>query len=77
MTRGLYRRATSVLLSLLFLSSTTLSVVAGATPEDITAEGDLSEWSADTLMGTDANGVGLHLTDCCHHLGHKWSVSAL
>ena len=62
MANGVRRTGTSVLLSLLFLSSTMLSMVAGTTPDDVNVDGDLGEWSADTLMGTDANGVSLHLT---------------
>ena len=60
MGEALHRSGKSVLLSALFLSSMLLSMVAGATPDDVEVDGDLSDWSADTLMGTDANGVSLH-----------------
>ena len=51
MANGVRRTGTSVLLSLLFLSSTMLSLVAGTTPDDVNVDGDLGEWSSDTLMG--------------------------
>ena len=75
MASGMRRMSTSVLLSLLFLSSTMLSMVAGTTPDDVNVDGDLSEWSADTLMGTDANGVSLHLTWNATHLSFGWEVT--
>ena len=77
MASGMRRMSTSVLLSLLFLSSTMLSMVAGTTPDDVNVDGDLSEWSADTLMGTDANGVSLHLTWNATHLSFGWEGTDL
>ena len=77
MANGVRRTGTSVLLSLLFLSSTMLSMVAGTTPDDVNVDGDLGEWSADTLMGTDANGVSLHLTWNDTHLSFGWEGTDL
>ena len=54
-----------------------LSIVAGTTPDDVNVDGDLSEWSADTLMGTDANGVSLHLTWNATHLSFGWEGTDL
>ena len=47
--------------------------VAGATPNDITADGDIADWPADTLMATDSNGVDFRLTWNATHLSLAWS----
>ena len=39
-----------------------MGFVSATTPETIAVDGDVSEWSADTEMGTDSNGVSLHVT---------------
>ena len=39
-----------------------MGFVSAITPETITVDGDVSEWSTDTELATDSNGVSLHVT---------------
>ena len=55
-------RATAVFIVLLFCLQAGMGFVSATTPETITVDGDVSEWSTDTEMATDSNGVSLHVT---------------
>jgi len=46
---------------------------SSATPNDIVPDGELSDWPADTLLHTDANGVSFRLTWNSSHLAISWS----
>ncbi|MGB1484976.1 MAG: hypothetical protein ACPG9E_03170, partial [Poseidonia sp.] len=47
-------------------------MVHGATPDDIVIDGDYTEWPADSLMESDANGVDFRLTWNATHLFLGW-----
>ena len=55
-------RAYAVFIVLLFGLQAGMGFISATTPETITVDGDVSEWSADTEMATDSNGVSLHVT---------------
>ena len=47
---------------LIFFASLFGGFVQGQTPEDITVDGDYTDWSSDSLMATDSSGVDFRLT---------------
>jgi alpha-amylase/alpha-mannosidase (GH57 family) len=50
-----------------------LALVGSATtPNDITTDGSLADWDADTLMATDGNSVSFRLTWNATHLAFAW-----
>ena len=55
-------RAPAVFIVLLFCLQAGMGFVSAATPETITVDGDVSEWSSDTELAVDGNGVSLHTT---------------
>ncbi|MGB0236717.1 MAG: hypothetical protein ACPF93_06465, partial [Poseidonia sp.] len=55
-------RSKAVFLVLIFFASLFGGFVQGQTPEDITVDGDYSDWSSDSLMATDSSGVDFRLT---------------
>ena len=55
-------RAYAVFIVLLFGLQAGMGFISATTPETITVDGDVSEWSVDTEMATDSNGVSLHVT---------------
>ena len=59
-------------LILLMISPILLGVSGAATPNDISIDGDLSDWPSSTDMGVDENGVSLHLTWNSTHLFIGW-----
>ena len=65
-------RSKAVFLVLIFLASLFGGFVQGQTPEDITVDGDYSDWSADALMATDGNGIDFRLTWNSTHLFVGW-----
>ena len=65
-------RAKAAFLVLIFFSSLFGGFVQGETPEDITVDGDTTDWSPDSLMGTDSNGISLRLTWNQTHLFLAW-----
>ena len=65
-------RSKAVFLVLIFLASLFAGFVQGQTPEDITVDGDYSDWSADALMATDGNGIDFRLTWNSTHLFVGW-----
>ena len=50
-------RSKAVFLVLIFFASLFGGFVQGQTPEDITVDGDYTDWSSDSLMATDSSGV--------------------
>ena len=50
-------RAKAAFLVLLFFSSLFAGFVQGETPDDIVIDGDYTDWSADSFMGSDSNGI--------------------
>ena len=67
----------SILMILVFVCPCLLGIVTAATPEDIVIDGDLNDWSADSMIGTDSNGVTLHLTWNQTHLSLGWDGTDL
>ena len=65
-------RAKAAFLVLIFFSSLFSGLVHGATPDDIVIDGDYTEWPADSLMESDANGVDFRLTWNATHLFLGW-----
>lgn len=59
-------------LILLMISPILLGVSGAATPNDISIDGDPSDWPSSTDMGVDENGVSLHLTWNSTHLFIGW-----
>ena len=55
-------RVKAFFLVLLFFSSLFVAAVQGTTPEDITIDGDFSDWASDSLMQTDTNGIDFRMT---------------
>ena len=55
-------RATASFMVLLFCLQAFMGFVSATTPETMTVDGDVSEWSTDSELGTDSNGVSLHVT---------------
>ena len=55
-------RSKAVFLVLIFFASLFGGFVQGQTPEDITVDGDYTDWSSDSLMATDSSGVDFRLT---------------
>ena len=66
-------RRTSIALVALFLAPALLGVVGAMTPNEITVDGDMSEWPQDSLSSTDSNGVTFRLTWNDTHLFMGWS----
>ncbi|DAC22927.1 MAG TPA: hypothetical protein HA345_04650, partial [Candidatus Thalassarchaeaceae archaeon] len=71
------RVGTSLLIVFLFIGPGLLGIVSAVTPDDIVIDGDLSDWSTDTTMGTDANGVATYLTWNQTHLSFGWDGTDL
>ena len=65
-------RAKAAFLMLLFFSSLFAGFVQGETPDDIVIDGDYTDWSADSLMGSDSNGIDFRLTWNETHLFVGW-----
>jgi alpha-amylase/alpha-mannosidase (GH57 family) len=64
---------TALAIVLLLLAVPLLSIVGiASTPDDVTADGSLSEWDSDTLMATDSNSVSFRLTWNATHLAFAW-----
>ena len=55
-------RRTAIVLTTLFLASTWLGVAAGLTPDEISLDGDMSDWPGDSLESTDSNSVTFRMT---------------
>ena len=55
-------RTKAVFLVLIFFASLFSGLVHGQTPEDITIDGDYSDWSADSLMQSNSDDVDFRLT---------------
>ena len=55
-------RATASFMVLLFCLQACMGFVSATTPETISVDGDVSEWSSDSDLGTDSNDVSLHVT---------------
>ena len=55
-------RAPAIFIVLLFCLQTGMGFVSGVTPETISVDGEISEWSEDTALATDSNSVSLHTT---------------
>ena len=55
-------RATASFMVLLFCLQAFMGFVSATTPETISVDGDVSEWSGDSELGPDSNGVSLHVT---------------
>ena len=66
-------RATAVFIVLLFCLQAGMGFVSATTPETITVDGDVSEWSTDTEMATDSHGVSLHVTWDADNFYVAWS----
>ena len=66
-------RTTAVFIVLLFCLQAGMGFVSATTPETITVDGDVSEWSADTEMATDSNGVSLHVTWDADNFYFAWT----
>ncbi len=64
-----------VALGLIFLFITPIFVglSSASTPDEITIDGDASDWPNSTLMGEDENGVSLYLTWNSTHLFVGWN----
>ena len=67
----------SIFMILVFTCPCLLGIVTASTPEDIVIDGNLNDWSADSMMGTDSNGVTLHLTWNQTHLSFGWDGTDL
>ena len=67
----------SIFMILVFTCPCLFGIVTASTPEDIVIDGNLNDWSADSMMGTDANGVTLHLTWNQSHLSFGWDGTDL
>ncbi|HIB59434.1 MAG TPA: hypothetical protein EYO42_02630, partial [Candidatus Poseidoniales archaeon] len=66
-------RRTSIILVVLILAPACLGLVSGATPDDITIDGDLSDWDSDTLIDIDSNAsVPFRMTWNESHLFFAW-----
>jgi alpha-amylase/alpha-mannosidase (GH57 family) len=66
-------RRTAIVLTTLFLASTWLGVAAGLTPDEISLDGDMSDWPSDSLESTDSNSVTFRMTWNTTHLFIGWS----
>ena len=55
-------RTPAVFIVILFCLQAGMGFVSATTPETITVDGNVSEWSTDTELATDSNGVSLHVT---------------
>ena len=66
-------RRTAIVLVTLFLTSTWLGVAAGLTPDEISLDGDMSDWPSDSLESTDSNSVTFRMTWNATHLFLGWS----
>ncbi|MDE0574470.1 MAG: hypothetical protein OSB32_02675 [Candidatus Poseidoniales archaeon] len=65
---------TAIALAALFLAPALLGLVSAATPDDITIDGDLSEWDSSTLMNTDSQDVtSFRMTWNETHLFFAWN----
>ena len=68
-------RRTAITLATLFLASAVLGMVSAGTPDDITLDGDMSDWPEDSLQSTDSNDVTFRMTWNSTHLFLGWSGS--
>ncbi|MCS5535239.1 MAG: hypothetical protein NZ802_05250, partial [Candidatus Poseidoniales archaeon] len=68
-------RRTAITLATLFLASALLGMVSAGTPDDITLDGDMSDWPEDSLQSTDSNDVTFRMTWNSTHLFLGWSGS--
>lgn len=66
-------RAKAILLCAVFIASSFCSIVNAATPEDITIDGDDADWSGDSLMESDLNGISVHMTWNSSDLSIAWN----
>ena len=55
-------RTTAIFIVMLFCLQAGMGFVSAITPETINVDGDVSEWSTDTELATDSNGVSLYVT---------------
>ena len=65
-------RVKALTLSLLIIIQALSITVSSATPDDISIDGNISDWNSDTLMGTDHNGISFHLTWNSTHISFAW-----
>ncbi|MDP6325447.1 MAG: hypothetical protein QF684_07800, partial [Candidatus Thalassarchaeaceae archaeon] len=66
-------RRTSIVLVALFLAPAWLGMVTASTPDEITLDGDMSDWPSDSLQSTDLNAVTFRMTWNSTHLFIGWS----
>ena len=66
------KRSVLAIALLLFVTPIFSLISTATTPDDITTDGISSDWSSDTLMGTDSNAVSFHLTWNNTHLSFAW-----
>ena len=64
---------TAIVLVALFLAPSLLGIVTASTPDEISLDGDMSDWPTDSLQSTDSNGVTFRMTWNATHLFLGWS----
>ncbi|MDP6906101.1 MAG: glucodextranase DOMON-like domain-containing protein [Candidatus Thalassarchaeaceae archaeon] len=66
-------RRGAILIAVLFLAPAWLSLVTATIPDEITVDGDLSDWPSDTLSSIDSNSVNFQMTWNSTNLFFAWS----
>ena len=66
-------RRTSIVLVTLFLAPAWLGMVSASTPDEISLDGDMTDWPSDSLQSTDSNSVTFRMTWNDTHLFLGWS----
>ena len=66
-------RAKAILLCAVFIASSFCSFVNAATPDDITIDGDDTDWPNDSLMESDLNGISVYMTWNSSNLFIGWN----
>lgn len=66
-------RAKAILLCAIFIASSFCSIVNATTPNDITIDGDDTDWPSDALMESDLNGISVYMTWNSSNLFIGWN----
>ena len=61
------------MLCAIFIASSFCSMVTATTPDDITIDGDKTDWPTDSLMESNLNGIDLFMTWNSSNLFIGWN----
>ncbi|CAI8245825.1 MAG: Uncharacterised protein [Methanobacteriota archaeon] len=67
------KRANAVMLVLIITLQAFFGIVSSSTPETITIDGDISEWSTESLLQTNSNGITYSVTWDSENLYFSWN----